>query len=66
MNLFAYRFLRSMLLVATALLLTGNGARTGAQAEPEVTLKAVKYSELGAIVRQLKGKVVAVNLWADF
>jgi hypothetical protein len=49
------------------LFLAGNGVRTiGQQAEPEVTLKAVKYSELGAIVRQLKGKVVAVNFWADF
>ena len=34
--------------------------------ESEVTLKAVKYAEMGAIVKQLKGKVVVVDFWADF
>jgi hypothetical protein len=34
--------------------------------EPEITVKAVSYANLGDIVRQLKGKVVVVDFWADY
>jgi hypothetical protein len=41
-----------------------------APAEPasgtKVELKVVKYQELGSAVRQLAGKVVVVDFWADF
>jgi thiol-disulfide isomerase/thioredoxin len=33
---------------------------------PKVELKLVKYPELGAIVRGLKGKVVVVDFWGTF
>jgi thiol-disulfide isomerase/thioredoxin len=49
-------------------LLLGLVAATG-QGQPapgEVTLKTVKYSELGDMIRNLKGKVVVVDIWADW
>lgn len=39
---------------------------TLAQAPAEVTLKVVKYADLGDIIRSHKGKVVVVDFWADF
>jgi hypothetical protein len=35
-------------------------------AQEGVTLKAVKYPELGQLVRQHQGKVVVVDLWATW
>jgi thiol-disulfide isomerase/thioredoxin len=35
-------------------------------APPAVTLKVIRYDELTAAVRQLRGKVVVVDFWADF
>jgi thiol-disulfide isomerase/thioredoxin len=35
-------------------------------APPAVTLKVVRYDDLTAAVRQLRGKVVVVDFWADF
>jgi thiol:disulfide interchange protein len=37
-----------------------------AHAEDKVELKVVKYPELAKTVRQLKGKVVVVDFWADW
>ena len=50
--------------VASLVLLVGGTTLAQAPA-PEVTLKVVKYDELGEIIRQLRGKVVAVDFWAD-
>jgi hypothetical protein len=35
-------------------------------ADPSVTVQMVNYSELGKVIRGLKGKVVVVDFWADF
>ena len=37
-----------------------------APAQDPVTLKPVKYAELGQLVRQHLGKVVVVDLWATW
>jgi thiol-disulfide isomerase/thioredoxin len=46
----------------------GGGAISAQEkaAGPEVTLRTVKYDELGRVVKGLKGKVVVVDFWADF
>jgi hypothetical protein len=38
------------------------------QSEPssEIALRPIKYSELGKMVRALKGKVVVVDFWAEY
>ena len=56
---------RTRRLVALAALLLLSGAGLSQQAAPEVTLKVVTYDQLGDTVRQLRGKVVAVDFWAD-
>jgi len=33
--------------------------------EPKVELRVAKYDDLGKTVRDLKGKVVVVDFWAD-
>jgi hypothetical protein len=50
------------------LLSLGGGPRplAGQADDGTVTLKTVKYTELGDIVRKLKGKVVVVDFWADY
>jgi thiol-disulfide isomerase/thioredoxin len=35
-------------------------------AEDKVEVKVVKYPELGATIKKLKGKVVVVDFWADW
>jgi hypothetical protein len=57
--------LRFALIVLGMLALTANARVSGQAKEPEVTVKAVSYVGLGDIVRQLKGKVVVVDFWAD-
>jgi len=37
-----------------------------AQAQDKVDLKVVKYPELAKTVKQLKGKVVVIDFWADW
>lgn len=54
---------RRFLSLAALLLLSG--AILAQPAEPDVTLKVVKYDQLGEVLRQLRGKVVAVDFWAD-
>jgi hypothetical protein len=58
--------LRFALIVLGMLALTANTRVSGQAKEPEVTVKAVSYAGLGDIVRQLKGKVVVVDFWADY
>ncbi len=55
--------IRKLVALTAFLLLTG--LVIGQQAEPEVNLKVVKYDQLGDVIRQLRGKVVAVDFWAD-
>ena len=40
-------------------------AGTPTLGQEKVDVKVVSYEELGDIVRQLKGKVVVVDFWAD-
>ena len=35
-------------------------------ADDAVTLKTVKYAELGRTVRDLQGKIVVVDFWGEF
>jgi hypothetical protein len=37
-----------------------------ATADDSVTLKTVKYDELGRAVRDLQGKIVVVDFWGEF
>jgi hypothetical protein len=37
-----------------------------ALAEDKVDVKVVKYPELAATIKNLKGKVVVVDFWADW
>ena len=37
-----------------------------APADDSVTLKTVKYDELGRTVRELQGKIVVVDFWGEF
>jgi hypothetical protein len=37
-----------------------------AHAENKVELKVIKYPELAKTVRDLKGKVIVVDFWADW
>jgi hypothetical protein len=67
MSYLAWRGVQSLLSIGALVLFACTSAPlAGQQADSEVTLKAVKYSELGGIVRQLKGKVVVVDFWADY
>lgn len=56
--------MRHAVLLGTLTLLAG---ALGAQqpAPEEVTLKVVNYDQLAETVRQLRGKVVVVDLWED-
>jgi hypothetical protein len=45
-------------LVATSVL-------TAQEPQPKVEIAVVKYPELGALVKQLKGKVIVVDFWGD-
>ena len=49
-----------LLLIAGGLSLT-----FGQQADSEPPFKVVKYDGLGDVIRQLKGKIVVVDVWAD-
>jgi hypothetical protein len=52
-------------LIALCLASAGAGAPERS-AGGEVTLRPVKYAELGKIVRGYRGKVVLVDYWADY
>jgi len=53
------------LLIALAALATLVGLRGTALAENKVETKVVKYVGLADAIKQLKGKVVVVDFWAD-
>jgi thiol-disulfide isomerase/thioredoxin len=54
-------------LVGLAVVIALSAATVQSQpAASEVTLKAVKYAELADMIRGLKGKVVVVDIWADW
>jgi hypothetical protein len=38
----------------------------GAEPASEVTLKTTSYTQLGQMIRDLKGKVVVVDFWAYY
>lgn len=60
--------LGSGLIVAASWIVVCEGP-TPANAEPagaEVQLKLVKYEELAAAIKALRGKVVVVDIWADY
>ena len=46
------------------LLLAAGGRGLGQPAQTEVTLKVVNYDGLGEIIRNLRGKVVIVDVWS--
>jgi hypothetical protein len=58
----AYVFCVARLALLPGLLLF---TAAGLSQQPEVTLKVVKYDGLADAVRQLRGKVVVVDFWAD-
>ena len=43
-----------------------SAANTATQAADKVEVKVVKYAALGDTIKQLKGKVVVVDFWADY
>jgi hypothetical protein len=54
-------------LLSTALLTLLAAASIGAAStDDSVTLKTVKYDELGRTVRDLQGKIVVVDFWGEF
>jgi hypothetical protein len=54
------------LIVSSILALTvAAGLPRDASAADRVELRAVNYKDLGAAIRQLKGKVIVVDFWAD-
>lgn len=53
----------SLLLLALAIA----GTATAPPDEPvDITLRPVKYSELGKMIRGLRGQVVIVDFWAEY
>jgi hypothetical protein len=53
--------------LSTALLaLLAATALGAAPADDAVTLKTVKYADLGRTIRDLQGKVVVVDFWGEF
>lgn len=61
-----YRGLFGLLLIGTACSFVPVEGRTTAETAGSVTLKSVKYGELVDAVRGSKGKVVVVDVWAEF
>ena len=53
---------------ASALLFTvlGGPGLPAARAVDKVEVKVVKYPELVKTVKELKGKVIVIDLWADW
>ena len=51
-------------LLSTALLAAA--VLSAAPADDTVTLKTIKYADLGRTVRDLQGKIVVVDFWGEF
>jgi hypothetical protein len=49
-----------------ALLIWGAASLSARPEGEKVTLRPVKYADLGKVVRGLKGKVVVVEFWAEY
>lgn len=50
---------------ALAVVLAAGLGLPGQQADQTVTLRVVNYQQLGDAVKDLRGKVVVVDFWAD-
>ncbi len=61
-----YRGLFGLLLIGTVCSFVPVEGRSVAESGGNVALKAVKYGELVDAVRGSKGKVVVVDVWAEF
>jgi hypothetical protein len=48
------------------ILMLAGAAAPGQGTDGKVALKTVSYAELGKMVRDLKGKVVVVDFWAEY
>lgn len=55
----------SLIILALAAVCSGERPAS-ADPPPEVRIRAVSYRELGEAVRALRGKVVVVDVWADY
>jgi hypothetical protein len=54
-------------LLTLSLAVAGFGAPpAGEPAGSEITMRPVKYSDLGKMIRSYKGKVVIVDFWAEY
>ena len=61
------RFICSAVLIGFSLLVMAVGPEVDAQTSaPKVELKVLKYPDLGKAIRSLKGKVVVVDIWANW
>jgi hypothetical protein len=56
--------MRSLPLLSTALLAVA--ALGAAPTDETITLKTVKYAELGRTIRDLQGKIVVVDFWGEY
>jgi hypothetical protein len=59
-----YETMRKAHAIAMLALLLGSPVRTPAESPDKAELTVVKYPELGKILRQYRGKVVVMDLWA--
>lgn len=50
-------------LLACMSALSGTAGRAQA---PQVTVEKIKYTDLGKLIRSLKGKVILVDFWGEF
>ena len=53
-------------LLATAAVLLPWTSTLAPAVDPKVELRPIKYDDLGRQIRSMKGRVVVVDLWADF
>jgi hypothetical protein len=53
-------------LILAALLVFLGGSRSFGQSEANITLKPVRYGELVEVVKAQRGKVLVVDVWAEY
>jgi thiol-disulfide isomerase/thioredoxin len=61
-----YRVVPGLLVIGMLAWFVQDGGRSSAQTAPAVVLKPIKYGELAEAVRAQKGKVLVIDVWADF
>lgn len=66
MNTQVRRVLPGLLVIGSLLSFVHFEERSFAQLAPPVQLKPLKYGELTEVVRAQKGKVLVLDVWADF